>query len=650
MSDSRVFSGYTETMEAERTKWYENLNNEQLEWEDLAAQKSTNNLLRKLKTVPIYRYLLNYLLYTWERREDRGEKEDISESEINELIMHVVRTFRNNHMPEEKCTEAYVRRMLTTEWSREWDSFEKAASNRIFELGLGLGLPAEDVEELLQKAVKRAGFNYYNPEEMLVYCSLRFCTENHYTCFQVLLRDYKKIEPVIREEENVYFNSTAEVKNQMVDALANSVSEIGLYSSEDFRQGTMNPNVESFFARHKAAVPEKRTAAVIFMELYHQFTENHEKDILDFKAADRSTEEYAETVLKIEYDADQEISLPAGTLFYAVKGKEKKKEKFVLEKNVLLPRKENVEAVMPVQGVKEYVISLSKKQTEGYVKKGEKMVPVLSDKLVDIIDAYAATTIKYTGRAGEKRRAAGEICVVCYPGTFIPSGTLFSVGQYDYETRKNCTANAFVNVKVRSVAPSEEGVIIAKTGEIRYMEEPPAGILSVSNKKPVRRKETTQTITTELFRDFLYINDAERLGNNERQIDRTLLGSWFMETEITSKRFSDIQRQAEGEKNNTTDKMEHVEARRCDIITMAFLNFCMDTDSQPFEECVLDNNAEEVYKDFLVYVNKYLRACGMMPFYLNNPYECLLAYLIQTDTPVDSLRNMWKIANVGKEK
>ena len=160
MSDSRVFSGYTETMEAERTKWYENLNNEQLEWEDLAAQKSTNNLLRKLKTVPIYRYLLNYLLYTWERREDRGEKEDISESEINELIMHVVRTFQENHMPEEKCTEAYVRRMLTTEWSREWDSFEKAASNRIFELGLGLGLPAEDVEELLQKAVKRAGFNY----------------------------------------------------------------------------------------------------------------------------------------------------------------------------------------------------------------------------------------------------------------------------------------------------------------------------------------------------------------------------------------------------------------------------------------------------------------------------------------------------------
>lgn len=40
----------------------------------------------------------------------------------------------------------------------------------------------------------------------------------------------------------------------------------------------------------------------------------------------------------------------------------------------------------------------------------------------------------------------------------------------------------------------------------------------------------------------------------------------------------------------------------------------------------------------------------MMPFYLQNPYEYLLAYLIQTDTPVDSLRNMWKIVNAGKEE
>ena len=57
---------------------------------------------------------------------------------------------------------------------------------------------------------------------------------------------------------------------------------------------------------------------------------------------------------------------------------------------------------------------------------------------------------------------------------------------------------------------------------------------------------------------------------------------------------------------------------------------------------------ETVYQDFLRYVNPLLRQCGMMPFYLENPYERLLAYLMQTDTPVDSLRNMWKIVNARK--
>ena len=96
-------------------------------------------------------------------------------------------------------------------------------------------------------------------------------------------------------------------------------------------------------------------------------------------------------------------------------------------------------------------------------------------------------------------------------------------------------------------------------------------------------------------------------------------------------------------------KMQHSEVRRCDIITLVFLNFCMDEDFQPIEEQVMEENAEYVYQDFVLEVNKYLRKCGMMPFYLQNPYECLLAYLIQTDSPAESLRNMWKIVSARKE-
>ena len=208
MTDYHVFSRHTDIIIGQREAWYEQLKGERLEWEDLAAAESTNELLRMLDPVPLYQYIVNYLLYLWE---DEFSEEAMCEQVISDLIDRVASAFEKNGMPEEKCAKAYIRDMLTTEWSREWDSFEKAASRRIFELGLGLGLPAEDVEQLLKKAVKRAGFNYYDPEELLVYCALRFCHRNHFVCFQALKRDFKSIHPAGSAKEKFYFGSTAEI-------------------------------------------------------------------------------------------------------------------------------------------------------------------------------------------------------------------------------------------------------------------------------------------------------------------------------------------------------------------------------------------------------------------------------------------------------
>ena len=646
MTDDRVFSGYTKVIDEERESWYRELDGEKLEWEDLAASKSTNDLLGKLHFVPLYEYLTKYLLYVWEGRTEKGTD---CGGITDELVNRVRETFRQNGMPEEKCSEAHIREMLTTEWNRTWDGFDRAAAGRIFELGLGLGLPAEDVEELLQKAVKRAGFNYYNPEELLVYCALRFSEKKHYRCYQALLRDYMKVIPEESGKQEIYNGSTADVRDRMEEILERRVGKTGLYSTEECEPGTMNQELERFFAWHKAAVPDSRTAAVVFTELMQQFIGDHAQDILAFKQADRSTEEYAETVLRVKYDARCEIVLPSGSVFYAVKGREKRKVYFVLEEDEVLPRRETVEVVIPVEGTEEYAVSLSKKATPGYAGKGEALRPDPAAVNAGVLGACTATTLKYIGRAGEMKRAEGDICAVCRPGTEIPEGTLFSIGAYTYRTLKRCRADASRDIPVHSVTPSREGKIIAETGEVQYMEHKPEGILAVSNRKPVRRKKTTDKITKELFRDFLYVKDAQRLDASERRIDGNLIGLWFTETEITSVRFSNIQKQAGGAKTLKRNMMENSEVRRCDIITLAFLNFCMDTDEQPVEEYVMEADPEAVYQDFVVYVNRYLRRCGMMPFYLQNPYECMLAYLIQTDTPVDSLRNMWKIANAGKE-
>ena len=646
MTDHRVFSGYTEKIDGQRKAWYEQLAGKRLEWEDLASAGSTNELLEKMESVPLYQYLVNYLLYAWEK----GENQEIRYDQmISDLTDRVADAFKSNGMPEEKCAKAHVRDMLTTEWSREWDSFERAASSRVFELGLGLGLPADDVEQLLQKAVRRTGFNYYDPEELIIYCVLRFCTSDHYRCCQAMLRDYRAAVPLKGKEQSIWFEKTSEVRDQMLDMIEGTVEDGRLYSTDTYESGTLNPGLATFFSRHKAALPKVRTAAVEFEKLLEKFIESHRKDILDFKSTDRGSEEYAKAVLQVEYDAGREIRLPAGTTFYALKGKEKRRVGFVMENAALLPGREDIEVEIPVRGTEPQVICLAKKTTPGYVGKMTEMLPEEQALMAGVMRAYTSTTLKYTGNPGDKQTAKGTICAVCSPGTELPAGTLFTHDGFAYATETECRAAARADVSVRSEYPCRKGEKIAETGEIQYMDNPPEGILSVSNGKPVSRKEQTEKISKELFRDFLYVKDAERLGADERQIDRSLLGYWFTETEITSVRLSNIRKQADEKAKRNRTRLERSEVRRCDIITMAFLNFCADTDDEP-DEYLIEADSEAVYQDFVRYVNPLLRKCGMMPFYLQNPYEYLLAYLIQTDTPVDSLRNMWKIVNAGKEE
>ena len=78
-------------------------------------------------------------------------------------------------------------------------------------------------------------------------------------------------------------------------------------------------------------------------------------------------------------------------------------------------------------------------------------------------------------------------------------------------------------IGVRAMEPSEEGEKLAETGKVRYMENEPEGILSISNNKPVYKKNVSDEgksrrknkskrkneIPIALFRDFLYVKDAQ---------------------------------------------------------------------------------------------------------------------------------------------
>lgn len=641
MKYSRVYSGQTETIDDTRAEWYKGLKEKRLEWEDVVDDGSLNELLSKLAQTPLNFYIVNYLSEIWE---DELMENVAYESRIEELAGKVKEQFEASGMPEEKCRHAYVKKILTTEWSRGWDSFEKAGTKRIFELAMGMQIPVEDVNMFLQKAVKRAGFNYYDPEELLAYCVIRFQKKNRFQCYRALLADYKKLKPAraqsgtVRREAAIFENTQA-----ISNALEHEFESIdSIYKNDVFETTALNEDLKSFLSIYKAAAPDKRTASVKFYEMIDELLETHRKEFLSFKASARGREEYAHAVLEIEYDGNTGGTIGQDILFYSVKKKEKGKRSLTAQyffkpvKDEILQKMEWVEIMIPVRGTVAYAICEKKKETPGYIKKGVQLHMENQKSKAAIRSIFTCQPIKYTGEPGKVTKPEGKLRIVCRPGTEIQEKERFVCGEYVYEALKAATARTITEIEVQCTTPFENEKKIVDTGCICGIKREVPYIFSVTNRKPVKMKLPTETISRELLREFLYNSDREGLNKEEEKVDARLLGKWFTDTEITSVRFSNIQ---------TPDRKNKV--RRSDIITLAFLIFCMDTD--PVQgDCPMEADAESIYQDFLCYVNPILKECGMMPFYLENPYERLLAYLMQTDTPVDSLRNLWKIANFGK--
>ena len=641
MKYSRVYSGQTETIGDTRAGWYKGLKEKRLEWEDVVDDGSLNDVLSKLVQTPLNFYIVNYLSEIWK---DELSDNMTYETRIEELVRKLKEQFETSGMPEEKCRYAYVKKMLTTEWSREWDSFEKAGTKRIFELAMGMQIPVEDVNMFLQKAVKRAGFNYYDPEELLAYCVIRFQKNYRFRCYRALQADYKKLKPVqaqrgTQKGETVAFENTQAIRS----ALEHEFESIdSIYENNVFEAASLNENLKSFLSIYKAAAPDKRTASVKFYEMLNELLSTHRKEFLSFKASARGREEYAHAVLEIEYDGNTGGTIGQDTTFYSVSKKDRGKASasaqyyFKPVKEEILPKMEWVEIIIPVRGIEAHEICEKKKETPGYVKKDVELQMENRASETKIRNIFTYQPIKYTGEPGKVTKAEGKLRIVCRPGTEIKEKERFICGEYVYEALKTVTARTTAEIEVQCTTPFENEKKVVDTGCICRIKKEIPYILSVTNPKPVRMKLPTETISRELLREFLYNSDPEGLNNEEEKVDARLLGKWFTDTEITSVRFSNIQ---------TPDRKNKV--RRSDIITLAFLIFCMDTDSIQ-GDCLMEEDAESIYQDFLRYVNPILKECGMMPFYLENPYERLLAYLMQTDTPVDSLRNLWKIANFGK--
>ena len=234
-----------------------------MEWEEFLCKMSVDDLLQSLHVMPLYQYLINYLILRYNYDKIMPEAADIKfrkglfayidhqynggslpvkaqgdddllgdpkswERLLDELVLLMKTAFAENDFgegdedakgaltKEDLITDQQLKNMLTKEPNEKDKLIDIHKRDRIFRLALGLALPAEDVELLIQTALRRRGFNYYDRDEFLMYCVLKYEKHSPYRCYMALQRDYAKLPR--QENEKEWTGQTVAVR-RLVDDL-----------------------------------------------------------------------------------------------------------------------------------------------------------------------------------------------------------------------------------------------------------------------------------------------------------------------------------------------------------------------------------------------------------------------------------------------
>ncbi len=681
-----------------------------MEWEEFLCKMSVDDLLQSLHVMPLYQYLINYLIFRYNYDKIMPEAADIKfrkglfayidhqynggslpvkaqgdddllgdpkswERLLDELVLLMKTAFAENDFgegdedakgaltKEDLITDQQLKNMLTKEPNEKDKLIDIHKRDRIFRLALGLALPAEDVELLIQTALHRRGFNYYDRDEFLMYCVLKYEKHSPYRCYMALQRDYAKLPR--QENEKEWTGQTVAVR-RLVDDLFQDHTITEIYTdalSDQYR--VLNPKMKQILMKHKAIHPRQRTAVDAFIRLYNRVSQLYQNEMNAYQGTIQSFVGHGRGFLDVFYDPSEKVEIPEGTLFYAQdKSAVSGKNYFRTLKDYIFEKSDDGfgEVDVCVQGVLAQEIMTDKKKTPGYQKKGVYLVPKAADPRIRTIETIS--TLKYVGHPGTRAYAQGQVRVCCLCGTKISKNTIFQVQDelkniYEYEVTEDVIAKASKTIEIVSVHPQgEKADICAKTGTITGIEQDLRGVYSVSNPKPVHvfREDTSDAGGRDKrseFRRYLYYQAPEDILYEH--ITPEYIGKWFYDTEIKDDRFSNIfnQKAKFSRKKNEIpeDEKGSQPVRRSDLLTMVFMIVCRDDFWDRRHQALKQARPyEEVLSYFVLQADKILNRCGMGDFYLGNPYEALLAFLIITDTPVDSLRNIWRVAKDGVKK
>ncbi len=625
---------FTEVIRNQVDEWF---GTDEISWEDLYQHHLSEEFYQYLKDkeTPWYLYMLSYLLTAHqsdlglkgetevqkEMKRLRGPVTDEGAGCEDEEFLKICRLVMNDFADQGYAVpgrKGGIKIYGTPDRKSLWDLYtvrkvlsSKACSlDTMFVLAMGLHISADDFDLFLKKAMKREALNLWNPEEMLMYVTLRYAGITDRWDFYLKAREtYRQVSPL---EGNLVINKgfrTSRISAEMENLF------------RGLKTGIMDPNnptLVGFFREYKDLTENRtgyvRSVARECKKLLDDIEENLKEDgqELEVYFSEVDNPLRAEGTVEVYYDVTEGLRIPAGTEFLDRSG-----HTFITGKETRIRAIDEplVERQIPV------VFTFDR---EGGNRQGD-------------LDKHTAFTCAEKGfvcgenrskfkKTGKKDLIGGTVYCVLRQGTILPAGTEFTADGLVFRSEETCRAEwGVAEISVSACDEEMEAVknTISMARDPLTKEEIP-GIKKVSNKKKIGKGRRGRSLTGFLYGQEQIIRDEE-ITEGTRYAAGLLKGNLLTDTDISNIR------------NGKTERLSREKIEALVFLQVVTMPDVMDSDYYP----------KNLMDEFCSSVNDVLEYLGFYGHYIQSHYDCLLAYLMLTDEPMSSYRNLASLVKKG---
>ncbi len=614
---------------------------------------------------------------------DEAKGEGPAEAVMDVLSVFCSRVFRDQGMTDKRYD---FRKMILTP--------DRAA---ICSFAAAFHLSPELTDALLNKVLHEAGLSYYTNNKVN--------KDYHEAILALALRSFSILSPyeTYKELEKFYTNLPGQPADKEPDTSVLVMAQKRLlarmdghlFSGSECTEETIDPGVRSHLVYLKS-LKWDRTSTIErrYRALLKEVKEAYEEPLTRYweaekQAADtplQAMRKAGSVILDLTYRTDRRITLKKGRRFMT-KGKDPLF--FILQEDAVLDPPDVRGCVVKVSAMtgkgeaeKKYLLS-EKQGPEAVIRalKKEMKLKFLGNGIAEEV-AFTVpcfdkdgTRILCRAQPEEKMRRFrsrpdnGRIRIFCPLGTRIRKGTVF---QYttpagmilSYRVEEDCGTDLLESVTVgladtshyESLLSTKDEVTITPSKTITEMEERPAVILEITNRKkvclisasPITEKKTGKTETgsdddgnhimgMSNFHRFFFDNqdyvrkDREETPPEEAsdpeiqdefyEISSKINRDWMLKTEITSNLDQQFSARSHSQKRDV-------------ILTLVFLKYVKSIKSK-----------ELSYQKRLSYfddeADRELETCRSQPLYMGNPYDRFLKALLLFNNPDDTFMAIW---------